>query len=211
MIMKKIIRIALVYLSFMWIFHTFSKNFMVDPGLESFLSRKDMLPTDESMWLIMVRLHIALALIALVTGPLGAIRALRVRSATFHRWNGRVYALSIFLNFIPGVYVSFFATGGLFSTAGFLILNTLWIGTTLLGYAYIIRNNVDLHSVWITRSFLLSFANMTIYILVAITHYGMGFSYELSYTIAVWLCWIINLFLAEIVIRPPCRQSGTSR
>lgn len=120
---------------------------------------------------------------------------------SFHRWNGRLYVLTIILNFIPGVYVSFFATGGWLSTVGFLILNTLWIGTTILGYLYIKRGKVILHSQWMIRSFCLSFANITIYIVVAITYNALNFPYGYSYTTAVWSSWVITLVIAEIFIR----------
>lgn len=149
----------------------------------------------------MIRIHILLAIIALLTGPIGVIKRIRIKSIKFHRWNGRLYVLSIMLNFIPGVYVSFFATGGWPSTIGFLFFNTLWLGTTILGFWFIKRQKVILHSQWIIQSVFLAFANMTIYIIVAITHNAMSFSYRDAYTIAVWLCWILNLNLAEITIR----------
>ena len=185
----------------MWVLHTFSKNYIVDTSFEKFISRKDPILTDERLWILMIRIHILLAIISLITGPLGIIKALRDKSRSFHRWNGRLYVLSILLNFIPGFYVSFFATGGWISVIGFLILNTLWLGTTLLGFYYIKRKEVILHSQWITRSFFLSFANMTIYIIVVIAHYLMNFDYENSYTIAVWLSWSLNLLIAEFMIR----------
>ena len=199
--MKKFIRIAILIIPILWIFHTFSKNFMVDPNFELFISRKDLILTNTSLWIVMIRIHILLAIIALLTGPLNVIKRIRIKSINFHRWNGRLYVLSIILNFIPGVYVSFFATGGWPSTIGFLILNTLWLSTTILGFWYIKRKNVILHSQWILRSFFLSFANMTIYIIVAIIHNVLNFSYGSAYTIAVWLCWILNLLIAEILIR----------
>ena len=199
--MKKFIRIVILIIPILWVFHTFSKNFMVDPAFEKFISRKDLILTDKSLWVLMIRIHILLAIISLLSGPLGVIKRIRVKSIKFHRWNGQIYVLSIILNFIPGVYVSFFATGGWPSTMGFLILNTLWLGTTILGFWYIKRQKVILHSQWIIRSFFLSFANMTIYIIVAIAHNAMNFSYGNAYTIAVWICWIINLFIAEITIR----------
>lgn len=199
--MKKVIKVTLVIISIMWVFHTFSKNFIVDPSFEKFISRKNQILTNESLWVFMIRTHITLAIISLITGPLGVIKAIRVKSINFHRWNGRIYVLSILLNFIPGIYVSFFATGGWLSTIGFLILNILWLGTTILGYLYIKRRKMILHSQWIIRSFFLSFANMMIYIIVTMTHNLMNFSYGNSYTVAVWLCWIINLLLAELIIR----------
>lgn len=199
--MKKVIRVLILFIPIMWILHTFSKNFMVDPTFQKFISKKDQILTNESLWILMIRFHISLAIISLLTGPLGVIKKVRVKSIKFHRWNGRLYVLTIILNFIPGVYVSFFATGGWLSTVGFLILNTLWLGTTILGYLYIKGEKVILHSQWIIRSFFLSFANMTIYIIVAITHNVLNFSYGYSYTMAVWLCWILNLLIAELMIR----------
>ncbi|MEK4905831.1 DUF2306 domain-containing protein [Niallia sp. FSL M8-0099] len=199
--MKRFIRIAILIIPSLWILHTLSKNFMVDPTFEKFISRKDLILTNKSLWIVMIRIHILLAIIALFTGPLGVIKRIRIKSIKFHRWNGRLYVLSIILNFIPGVYVSFFATGGWLSTIGFLILNTLWLSTTILGFWYIKRKKVILHSQWIMRSFFLSFANMTIYIIVAITHNALNISYGNAYTISVWLCWILNLLIAEITIK----------
>lgn len=199
--MKQKISILILTISIMWVLHTFSKNFMVDPQFEKFISRKDQILTDHNLWISMIRIHILLAIIALITGPLGVIKAIRNKSREFHRWNGRIYVMSIILNFIPGVYVSFFATGGLPSIFGFLILNTLWLITTILGYWYIKRQKVMLHSQWITRSFFLSFANIIIYIIVTLLHHLMNFPYGDSYTIAVWLSWSLNLLVAEFMIR----------
>ena len=199
--MKRNIGILLLIVSIMWVLHTFSKNFMVDPTFEKFISKKDLLLTDQSLWIFMIRLHILLAIISLLTGPLGIMKKIRIKSIKFHRWNGRFYVLSIILNFIPGLYVSFFATGGWLSTIGFLILNSLWLTTACLGYWYIKKQKVILHSQWMIRSFFLSFSNMLIYIIVAITYSLINMPYEISYIIAVWLCWMINLLVAEIIIR----------
>ncbi|WP_232732321.1 DUF2306 domain-containing protein [Bacillus sp. mrc49] len=197
----KVIRTTILIIPLMWVLHTLSKNFMVDPNFQGFLSKKDELLANELLWVIMIRIHIMLAIISLLTGPLGIIKSIRVKFLKFHRWNGRIYVLSIALNYIPGLYVSFFATGGWVSTVGFLILNTLWITTTLLGYSYIKKRQVLAHSKWMVRSYFLSFANMIIYIIVVISHNALSFSYDTSYTIAVWLCWMLNLSLAELFIR----------
>ncbi|MGE6517592.1 DUF2306 domain-containing protein [Lysinibacillus sphaericus] len=198
---QKLLVIGLFIIAFMWIMHTLSKNFMVDPDFEKFLNNKDEIISNPTVWAVMLRIHIILAVIALLTGPVGMMKSLRNKRLPFHRFNGRIYIFSIVLNFIPGVYVSLFATGGWLSTFGFLILNTLWLITTTLGYKSIKRKDIVRHSQWITRSFFLTFANTIIYIIVAVTHNGLNLSYGLSYTIAVWLCWIISLAIAEIVIR----------
>lgn len=72
--MKKFIRIAILIIPSLWILHTLSKNFMVDPTFEKFISRKDLILTNKSLWIVMIRIHILLAIIALFTGPLGVIK-----------------------------------------------------------------------------------------------------------------------------------------
>ncbi|MBP1083453.1 MULTISPECIES: DUF2306 domain-containing protein [Bacillus] len=199
--LSKGLNIFLFIISVMWVLHTFSKNFMIDPNFERFLSRKDFPIQNEGLWILMIRIHIVLALIALLTGPVALIKRIRVKRLPVHRWFGRIYVLSIILNYIPGLYVSLFATGGLLSTAGFFILNTLWLCTTLIGYRAIRKKRMIPHSQWMLRSFFLSFANMTIYIIVAIFHNALNFPYAYSYTMASWMCWILNLLLAEMIIK----------
>jgi hypothetical protein len=84
----------------MWIMHTLTKNFLSDPGFGKLIAAKDSFTADRS-WLFMLRAHILLAVISLLTGPVGAIRRIRLKSIAWHRWNGRIYVVSILLNFIP--------------------------------------------------------------------------------------------------------------
>lgn len=185
----------------MWILHTVSKNFLVDPEFTTFLGNKDATLSNVNLWKIMIQIHIILAVVALMTGPLGLSKRIRNKRPTIHRWNGRIYILSILLNMIPGYYVSFFANGGSISTIGFLILNTLWLMTTINGYLYIIKKQISQHRNWMIRSFMLTYANLTIYIVVAICHNALGFDYGHAYTLAVWLSFTVNLIIAEIIIK----------
>lgn len=193
--------ISLSFIAVMWILHTASKNFMVDPTFSTLLLNKEVELPNVDLWVVMIKLHIVLAIIALTTGPLGLSKSIRKKRPVLHRWNGRIYVGAIVFNIIPGYYVSFYANGGVWSVIGFLILNTLWLLTTINGYRFIRKGQVRQHRIWVLRSFFLTFANLTIYLIVAIFHYGVGLPYGLSYTFAVWLAFILNLLLAELVIR----------
>lgn len=198
--MKRNIGILLIIVSIMWVLHTFSKILWLILLLKNLF-----LKGFTSCWWITMDIHDTTSYFAgyyfVAYWSIRGYEKIRIKSMTFHRWNGRFYVLSIILNFIPGLYVSFFATGGWLSTIGFLILNSLWLATTCLGYWNIKKQKVMLHSQWMIRSFFLSFSNMLIYIIVAITYNLINMPYEISYIIAVWLCWMINLLVAEIIIR----------
>ncbi|MFG3433318.1 DUF2306 domain-containing protein [Lysinibacillus fusiformis] len=198
---RKGLVVSLSVIAVMWILHTASKNFMVDPTFSTFLSNKEIELPNAKLWIVMIQLHIALAIIALMTGPLGLSRALRMKNPHLHRWNGRIYVMVIVFNILPGYYVALYANGGIWSTIGFFILNTLWLHTTINGYRFIRKGQVHRHRSWMLRSFFLTFANLTIYILVTILHYVAGLPYGFSYSLGAWLAFIINLVLAEIVIR----------
>ena len=192
--------IILSVVALMWIMHTLTKNFVSDPDFIKLINDKSSFSADPSLWLFMLRAHILLAIVSLVTGPIGAIRKIRRKSITWHRWNGRIYVVSIVLNFIPGLYVAFFAAGGM-TVAGFLVLNLLWLATTWFGYLHIRRKNAAKHSRWITRSFFLTYANLSIHVLLPIGQHAFGLPYASSYALAVWGSMLLNLGLAEIVIR----------
>ena len=54
-----------------------------------------------------VAAHLLLAAIVMVAGPLQLIPKIRARLPVFHRWNGRVYLVSVALASIAGLYMLF--------------------------------------------------------------------------------------------------------
>jgi uncharacterized membrane protein len=197
---KNVAAIAFAVVALMWVLHSLTKNFAVNPDFSKLIAAKTAFNADRPLWLFMLRAHIVLAVISLLTGPVGAIRKLRIKSIAWHRWNGRMYVISILLNVIPGLYVSLFAAGG-WTIAGFLVLNTLWLAATALGYIHIRRKRITSHTRWITRSFFLAYANLIIHLLLPLGQYGLRLSYEASYAIAVWGSIVVNLELAETALR----------
>ncbi|MFD0677018.1 MULTISPECIES: DUF2306 domain-containing protein [unclassified Paenibacillus] len=197
---KTAVVIVFAVVSFMWVAHTLTKNFVSDPGFNQLLAARDAFTADRPLWTFMLRSHIVLAVIALITGPVGTIRAIRQKAIAWHRWNGRIYVLSILLNVIPGLYMAWFVPGSL-TMVGFLVLNSLWLATTWLGYIHIRRKNVAQHTCWITRSFFLTYANLIIHLLLMLGEHGLHLSHEASYALAVWGSLSLNLVLAEIALR----------
>ncbi|MEF3305042.1 DUF2306 domain-containing protein [Paenibacillus sp. GYB003] len=192
--------VVFVVVSLMWMMHTITKNFVSDPEFAKLIAAKESFAADRGLWMFLLRAHIILAVISLLAGPIGAIRGIRLKSPAWHRWNGRIYVGSVLLNIVPGLYVSWFAEGS-WTIAGFLVLNLLWLATTWLGYVHIRRKNTAKHTQWITRSFFLTYANLTIHIVLPIGEHGLGLSYEASYGLAVWGGILLNLALAELVLR----------
>ncbi|WP_299742313.1 DUF2306 domain-containing protein [Rossellomorea sp. y25] len=200
--MRRVSFLFLLIIVLAWFGHTFSKNFIVDPDFSRFLEHKGSFELLENhLWTFFLRTHIILSLVALCAGPIALLKRSRKGTATLHKYAGRFYVLSIFLNAIPALYVSFYATGGWISFLGFLCLNVVWTGTTYLAYKKIRQGKVADHKRWMTRSYAVTLANTSIYILTLALNSGAGLDYIVSYQISVWIGWFLNLIIAEGIIK----------
>jgi uncharacterized membrane protein len=148
-----------------------------------------------------VRLHIFTALLALALGPLQFLARLRSRWPKAHRMMGRAYlGIGVLLGGLSGLYVAQFAFGGVVSRAGFSMLALAWLYTGYRGYTAIRGGDVAEHRAWLVRNFALTFAAVTLRLLLP-TSMASGIRFEEAYPVIAWLCWVPNLIAAESWIR----------
>ncbi|MGB8956211.1 MAG: DUF2306 domain-containing protein [Tumebacillaceae bacterium] len=197
---KKFFLFLLFMVSFGWVMHNLSKNFGYDANFSKFLAHKtgEWNPT---LWPVFVRIHIVLAVITLIAGPLGFVKKFRVRRAALHRTVGKIYIGAVTLNVLVALYLAFFATGGWLGTIGFLLLNAVWLYTTMMAYRMIRRKEVEEHRKWMVRSYSVTLANVTLNIMLNIMNNGVGLEYVTAYLIALWSCWLINMGVAEVLMK----------
>lgn len=100
--------------------------------------------------------HLVIAFMVTIGGPLQFIPQIRAYAPTFHRWNGRLYILAGFVTSLAALYMIW--TRDTFgpdilevavSINGVLIL--LFAGTTL---RYAVARNIDVHQRWALRTFM---------------------------------------------------------
>ncbi|TCP55389.1 putative membrane protein [Tumebacillus sp. BK434] len=192
----------LFFIALMWALHTLTKNFMTDPEFSKFLLNKTIGEDfNRDVWTVLIRVHIILAVTAILAGPLGFVKKIRVKRPGLHRLIGKVYIGSILLNILPALYVALHATGGIVATAGFFVLSAVWLYTTLKAYTTIRKRQVAAHRRWMIRSYAITLANNSLYVINLVLEKGFGFEYVTAYVIAVWSCWMVNLFLAESYLK----------
>ena len=197
---KTVLEIFLFLVAASWVMHTVLRNFVVDPNFEKLLLGKSgFVPTHT--WLFVLRLHIVLAVVALLAGALNLVGRLRRRHINIHRYLGRTYVLSILLNYFPSIYLSCFATGGVAGALGFFALNFVWIGTTYKAYRSARNREIAEHRRWMIRSYAVTLANLQLYVWKTVLSKIAGLDYESAYIAAVWSCWIGGLLVAEMLIR----------
>lgn len=167
----------------------------------AFLSTKPEELLSSLVWSLAFYVHIGFGGVALLVGWLQFVKRFRNRYLSIHRNLGKVYLVSIGLSGISGLYIAFFATGGVIPITGFSGLAIAWMFTTYRAYTSILERNTNAHEAWMIRSYAMCFAAVTLRIWLPLMQFGMGIEFINAYRIVAWLCWVPNLFVAEMIVR----------
>jgi uncharacterized membrane protein len=151
-------------------------------------------------WNIGFYTHIILGGISLLVGWTQFSSKIRIRNLTLHKKIGKIYIISVILSSIAGIYIGFFATGGLLCALGFICLGIIWFYTTLKAYLYIKKKQIEQHQKMMIYSYAACFAAVTLRIWLPILTLIYDDSLK-AYVIVAWLCWIPNLIFARLITR----------
>ncbi|ASI76621.1 DUF2306 domain-containing protein [Bacillus pacificus] len=155
-----------------------------------------------AFWYMMLFIHITTSIVALVIGPFTLSTKFRERNINRHRIAGRIYMVGILLGGVSGLYLSFYATGGLVAKLGFGLLSVLWLTSAYQALHRVKNKKIKEHRNWMIRNYALTFAAVTLRIWLPLFIVLFGIEhFELSYAIIAWLAWVPNLIVAELFIR----------
>jgi len=154
------------------------------------------------LWKSFFFFHISFGGLALLTGWYQFIKKRRQRYLNLHRWLGRFYVIAVLISGTAGLYIAFYATGGLISILGFGLLALCWLFSDVMGYVAIRKLDVLSHKKWMIRNYALTFAAVTLRVwlpLMMLPFFHIAFLD--AYHVVAWLCWVPNLIAAEMFIR----------
>jgi uncharacterized membrane protein len=140
---------------------------------------------------------------ALLLGPMQFSDRLRQRFIKLHRIVGRVYIACVFIAAPAGVYIQHVDEHLGFSrtfTIETMIQGGLWMLTTGIALAFILKGNVQQHRQWMTRSFgtgpLIFLEARVILGLTGVGKYGPH-----AVETVVWICTASSIFVADLVLQ----------
>lgn len=145
-------------------------------------------------------LHISLGGVSLLTGWSQFNKKFRSRNLSFHRTLGTIYLICVMISGLCGLYIAFFATGGVVSSMGFGGLAMAWLFTSSAAYRSIRFKDIDNHEKWMIRSYALTFAAVTLRLWLPLSIIA-NLEFVAAYRVISWLCWVPNLVVAELIIR----------
>jgi uncharacterized membrane protein len=157
-------------------------------------------------YILLLRLHIAGGIGALLAGPWQFSQKLRTRHLNRHRWMGRFYLLAVALGSIAGFGMAVVSKEGLATHLGFGILAVLWFATGLQAYRMVRSRNIEAHRQWMIRNFALTLAAVTLRQYLPPMLFALHWPFSRAYLIVSWLCWVPNLLIAEWMVRRSTRM-----
>lgn len=158
------------------------------------------------------KLHIIPAGMALILGAFQFHPGLRKRWTNIHRNSGRAYVVLVLLGAVGGLSLAWYAPHSPATRLGFASLAVVWFYATSMAYLSVRAGNLALHRQWMVRSYALTLAAVTLRLQLSIYQGVFGLSFDESYAIVAWFCWIPNLIVAEWFFnQTSIRQTATTR
>jgi len=174
--------------------------YFTDIKTNGLLSTKPRAVLSNSVWYAAFYTHITFGGIALLTGWSQFSKKLREKYLSTHRLVGKIYVIAVCLSSISGLFIAFFATGGIGNVLGFGILALLWFISVFNAYRSILKRDVYQHENWMVRNYALTLAAVTLRIWLPLLSGFVFHDFIPAYRIVSWLCWVPNLIIAEILI-----------
>jgi uncharacterized membrane protein len=139
---------------------------------------------------------------ALLLGPMQFSDRLRQRFTKFHRVVGRFYIGGVFIAGPLGFYIQYFqermGEPRSFSVAG-AVDAVLWMVTTGVALAFILKGKVQQHRQWMTRSFSVALVFLEVRVILGIS--GWEKLGTAATETVVWVCLAFSILLADGVLQ----------
>ncbi|HCM34981.1 MAG TPA: hypothetical protein DF603_12635 [Chryseobacterium sp.] len=185
---------------FFWLMLTITLEYIpLDPNV-SFLMIKQTEVQHRPEYLGFFYTHVYTSIFVLLSGFFAIIRK-DFGLKNLHRNMGKMYIFLVLIFSAPsGIYMGFFANGGIFSKVSFVILGFLWWFSTYKAYQLARQKRFTEHKQWMWRSFALTLSAITLRMWKVIIVYLFHPNPMDVYQIIAWLGWIPNLLLIEYLI-----------
>ena len=152
-----------------------------------------------------VIVHIVGATLFALLGAFQFAASLRRRWPGWHRWAGRLLVVCGLLVGLSGMWMVLFYThpvgDGPFLSAQRLVFGSAMIVSIILSFTSIRRGNVKQHRAWMMRGYAIGMGAGTQALVLMIGEIISGKPNELTRALLMGLAWVINLAVAEWIIR----------
>ncbi|MEU3644905.1 DUF2306 domain-containing protein [Lentzea sp. NPDC034063] len=158
-----------------------------------------------------VVIHAITASVYCLLGAFQFAPGFRRRRPAWHRAAGRILVLCGLLGALSGLWMTVFypkpADVGVLLTGTRLVVGTAWAAFIVLGFTAIRRRDVTAHRAWMIRGFAIGLGAGTQAVTLSAWLVAVGPPDRLAKALLMLASWLINLAVAEWIIRRRTRPS----
>lgn len=173
--------------------------FLIDRKFALLASKSNELLTNVA-WNIAFYTHIVLGGFALLIGWVQFSPKFRQTKMDLHKNIGKLYIILVLISAVAGIYIGFFATGGLVTSLGFISLGVIWFYFTFMAYVHVKNKQIHKHQQMMIYSYAACFSAVTLRIWLP-TLMALFGNFMTAYTIVAWLAWVPNVIVAYFINR----------
>ncbi len=152
--------------------------------------------------------HVYTAIFTLFFGMFQFSDYLRKKYSKLHRISGGIYIFILLVFSAPsGFIMGLYGNGGLFSKISFCLQAILWFTFTLLAFVHIRKRNYKNHEVFMILSYALTLSAVSLRLFKWIIVNTLYLPPMTTYKIVVWLGWLVNVFIALVIIKSKNRRA----
>lgn len=194
--------LVLIFGYFFWLMLRLTLEYIPAQSDVSFLMIKQTEVNTHTEYLYFFYAHVYTSIFVLFSGFIAVFVKPKAAFRNLHRFFGKIYVILLLLLAAPsGIYMGFYANGGILAKISFVILGILWWFTTYKAYLEIRKKNVLNHKKWMYRSYALAVSAITLRFWKVVLVYFFQPNPMDVYEIIAWLGWVPNLILIEILIK----------
>ena len=194
--------LILIFGYFFWLMLRLTLEYIPAQSDVSFLMIKQTEVNTHTEYLYFFYAHVYTSIFVLFSGFIAVFVKPKAAFRNLHKFFGKIYVILLLLIAAPsGIYMGFYANGGILAKISFVILGILWWFTTYKAYLEIRKKNVLNHKKWMYRSYALAVSAITLRLWKVVLVYFFQPNPMDVYEIIAWLGWIPNLILIEILIK----------
>jgi uncharacterized membrane protein len=194
----KILKIITASLAILVGFYPF-KYFFGDRNV-GLLQLKTEVVLASPFWNIGFYSHIIPGGIALLIGWIQFNKRIRTKKLIWHRTIGKIYVSAALMSSLAGIYIAYYATGGIIASSGFMCLGLFWFYSTYKGYSSIREKDINTHKEMMIYSYAACLAAVTLRIYLPLLSLAFG-DFIKAYLLVAWLSWVPNLVVAFYINR----------
>ena len=194
--------LILIFGYFFWLMLRLTLEYIPAQSDVSFLMIKQTEVNTHTEYLYFFYAHVYTSIFVLFSGFIAVFVKPKAAFRNLHKFFGKIYVILLLLLAAPsGIYMGFYANGGILAKISFVILGILWWFTTYKAYLEIRKKNVLNHKKWMYRSYALAVSAITLRLWKVVLVYFFQPNPMDVYEIIAWLGWVPNLILTEILIK----------